>query len=645
MMSEIIETFPSFIAGDEAAAYAFAYCDFRNPESQSITNILGSLLGQLCVQLEWFPENLLNAHKSSTESNQAPGPTIEVISEAIKILATSNKVWLLIDALDEARDFRSLAKTLTSLRTPESRIKTLVTSRNEVSIQRVLYDVQRVSLEHHITDIDTDIEQYVSARLSSDADLEWLSPNVQDLVTASLLAKSKGSFRWATCQLDDLCKCRTIREIKHSLESLPEGLNATYSRQLASLAPSDIPLVNCIMAWLSFSFVPITLHQLWEALAIESGTTEVDDESRLRSPQDILLLGSSLINVSLDGYVMLSHLSVRDYLLSSEIRANPETVGFALETEQCHLNMAQDCLTYLLFSELSSGPLNIQEDYLLRLQRLPFLQYATRYWFYHTRSAEFNKDLETTCHRFFSPGARQNFMSWVQVFNANAPLKWNVFPKHATSLYYAASIGLERVVACLIQSSTLGELNAAGSRFGGTAIHAAALRDHRGIIEKLASAGADVNKADFNHVTPLHTAASRGSLETTKVLLYHGASNEALDSMDGKTPAEWARLSGHGRAARLIEEYYQISEDESVSELFSSEESGGKLTPDLKDSPGAVDVWQPGICYFPDYYERRSGLDCSCIIGMTIGEKTIVLDTSIALIRNEESSGRIKPVW
>jgi hypothetical protein len=434
------------------------------------------------------------------------------------------------------------------------------------------------------------------------------------------------SFRWTTCQLDALCDCRTIREIKRSLESLPEGLNATYSRQLARLAPADIPLVNRIMAWLSFSFIPITLHQLWEALAIENGTAEIDDESRLRSPQDILLLGSSLINVSLDGYVMLSHLSVRDYLLSSEIRLNLATIGFALETKTCHLSLAQDCLTYLMFSELSSGPSSIQEDYILRLQKLPLLQYATRYWFYHARNAEYNEDLETLCHHFFSHGARQNFMSWVQALNANAPLKWNIFPKHATSLYYAASLGLERVIAPLIQSSTVDELNAAGSRFGGTSIHVAALRDHRSIIEKLASAGADINKADYNHVTPLHTAATRGSIETVKILLHYGASNETLDGMEGKTPANWARLSGHDSAARLIEEYSRISEHEEEIELYSSEESGTES--DAKVSSRATDLWQPGVCYFPDYYERRSGLGCSSIIGIAIGEKTLALDSS-----------------
>jgi hypothetical protein len=68
--------------------------------------------------------------------------------------------------------------------------------------------------------------------------------------------------------------------------------------------------------WLAFSFLPLTLEQLWEAVAIEFGTLEIDDDSRLQSPQDLLSLGHSLISVNSDGHVCLAHLSVRDHLLS-----------------------------------------------------------------------------------------------------------------------------------------------------------------------------------------------------------------------------------------------------------------------------------------------------------------------------------------
>ena len=85
-----------------------------------------------------------------------------------------------------------------------------------------------------------------------------------------------------------------------------------------------------------------------------------------------------------------------------------------------------------------------------------------------------------------------------QVLNADYNVKWDVYPRHATSLYYAASFGLAEIVEALI--GTGAELNAPGSRFGGTALHAAALREHIPVMKLLLEAGSDPGRADFNHV-------------------------------------------------------------------------------------------------------------------------------------------------
>ena len=391
------------------------------------------------------------------------------------------------------------------------------------------------------------------------------------------------------------------------------------------------------MTWLAFSCVPLTLPQLWEALAIEKGENVIDDESRLRSPQDILLLGNSLIAVSPDGHVALSHLSVRDYLVSTEIRSDPKTAVFALDPGISHRELAQDCLTYLLLSDLSSGPSNTEQEYLSRLVHFPLLQYATKYWFYHARNAVVDDEIRDLTMNFFAPEARDSFMSWVQVLNADSPFKWNVYPRHATSLYYAASLGLDEVVESLLGSTSLEEINAPGSRFGGTAIHAAAIRGHVSIIKKLVAAGGEAGKADFNKVTPLHSAASRRSVETIKVLLEHGAPKEAKDGMDGKTPADWARLSGHVDVARLIETFSEEAGPEKEHQGSKGKRTNCELPSDtFSDSmPHTIEVWQPGVCFFPDFYERRSGLDCSHIVGITIGEESCTFDSDFTFRRSE----------
>lgn len=107
------------------------------------------------------------------------------------MLSTKRKIYLLIDAVDEVKEYRPFAKRLVSLSNSTTRINTLVTSRNEVTIQRIFADVPRISLENHITEIDQDIARYTATWLKGE-DLEWLSPEIQNLVSNSLLSKSKG---------------------------------------------------------------------------------------------------------------------------------------------------------------------------------------------------------------------------------------------------------------------------------------------------------------------------------------------------------------------------------------------------------------------------------------------------------------------
>lgn len=177
---------------DDKAIYAFVYCDFRNPNSQNMATVLATILSQLCTQLGYFPEELLCAYQSSTQPGQNHFPSIEALSEAIKILSRTQRTYLFIDGMDEVEDCKSLAERVLHLVNSANHINILVTSRNEVFIQQVLKDVRRISLEHHVSEIDRDIERYIASRLSNGDDFAWLSPDVQRLISDSLLSKSRG---------------------------------------------------------------------------------------------------------------------------------------------------------------------------------------------------------------------------------------------------------------------------------------------------------------------------------------------------------------------------------------------------------------------------------------------------------------------
>jgi ankyrin repeat protein len=134
---------------------------------------------------------------------------------------------------------------------------------------------------------------------------------------------------------------------------------------------------------------------------------------------------------------------------------------------------------------------------------------------------------------FFGISSVRKFMSWAQVINADYNFNWDVYPRHATPLYYASSFGLERITSNLISEGA--NLNASGNRFGGTTFHTAVLRQNVQVMKILLEAGANSSKADFNSILPLHTAVSHGNLEVISILLEYGPSKEAVDDV-GETP-------------------------------------------------------------------------------------------------------------
>jgi hypothetical protein len=111
---------------------------------------------------------------------------------------------------------------------------------------------------------------------------------------------------------------------------------------------------------------------------------------------------------------------------------------------------------------------------------------------------------------FFAPESRNSIMSWVYVLNANHNFNWDIYPRHATSLYYAASFGLAKTVESSITTGI--DLNTPNGRFGVTAPHGPVLREHIPVVRLFLEAGADPSRADF---IPEMLLAGLGKRHTT----------------------------------------------------------------------------------------------------------------------------------
>ena len=126
-----------------------------------------------------------------------------------------------------------------------------------------------------------------------------------------------------------------------------------------------------------------------------------------------------------------------------------------------------------------------------------------------------------------------------------------------SSIQHAARYGNIEAVKQHVAAGT--DINAHGGKYDGTALHEAAARGHKEIVELLIKEGADmhakVNSGLEGGMTPLHWAAREGRKEVVELLISKGADvntkdnygNTPLDrAIQYKAPKEAALLRKHG---------------------------------------------------------------------------------------------------
>lgn len=539
LFSSMVNNMVESMQQGNAELVAYFYCDFRDRQLQTLISIAAALVDQLCRQADIIPtqlEAVLNPNNKGAALDQLD---IDVLKDVILFFCGGYHVTLLVDALDECEESLQLAAFLSDL-IRASQIQILITSRPDPGLETRLKPFERLELESCSADMDGDIARYIDDCLAQDDRLSLLSDTVKKDIREALNQKSAGMFRWTQCQLTSLTSMQTVKQIRQALKVLPLGLDDTYQNILQKVLPHNVVFVQRILLWLSFSVMPLTLTELHEAIAVDIESDSIDEEDRLSNPHDALALCGSLVHLNSAGFVALAHMSVKDYLLSDLIKRNESTKPFALAKQEANLELAKSCLAYLRFKEFRQGPSRSLEAYADRLAQHPLVRHAAVSWPYYYRAASAATKDESTFFSFFEAGDRDAFMSWVQVLNADYAYKWSTYPAFTTSLYYAASFGLDDIVKKLIAGGAA--LDTPGSRFGGTALHAAVLRDYQSTIRILLEAGADAAKADFLRTSPLHTAVALASIDSINLLLKYGASAEATNTR-GETPADWARLA------------------------------------------------------------------------------------------------------
>ncbi|XP_054010715.1 transient receptor potential channel pyrexia [Hylaeus anthracinus] len=127
------------------------------------------------------------------------------------------------------------------------------------------------------------------------------------------------------------------------------------------------------------------------------------------------------------------------------------------------------------------------------------------------------------------------------------PHEWD-FNKKCTPLHCAAAIGNIACVKCLIKSKA--DVNAGLP--GKSPLYYAVLSNATDCVEALLEAGASPNNPQVYTETPLHVAASLGSVTCTKLLLNYGADVRVQFGSTRSTPLHLAAEEGSSECTKLL---------------------------------------------------------------------------------------------
>jgi hypothetical protein len=169
------------------SAALYYYCYFGNNQDECAP-LLRWLVTQLCRRVRAVPADIYARFRQRHEPS-----LVELLKALATLLNEFERVYVIVDAVDESKPRDDLLKTIRDLVTDPrfSKIQLLVTSRRYLDIETVLEEISKpVSLSNDF--IDHDIDLFVRSSLQKDPKFQRWSSELRDEVGTTLTNRAKG---------------------------------------------------------------------------------------------------------------------------------------------------------------------------------------------------------------------------------------------------------------------------------------------------------------------------------------------------------------------------------------------------------------------------------------------------------------------
>jgi len=168
------------------------YFDFNDQGKQSVTNMLYSFLAQLSI--DRLPDAVQHLYATVCGKGTRDATIDELKETLISVAdhrASEDRIWIVIDALDECSRRKELLKVFKDI-CKNGKINILVTSRREQDICEVLTGLVNCEIAIQDERVDQDIRVHVQRCLKDDPDLCKWDDEIKASMIGTLISKAHG---------------------------------------------------------------------------------------------------------------------------------------------------------------------------------------------------------------------------------------------------------------------------------------------------------------------------------------------------------------------------------------------------------------------------------------------------------------------
>ena len=305
--------------------------------------------------------------------------------------------WV-IDGLDESESPETIIGLLEEmLCASQMTFKVLITSRRSEPLVLRFKKLQRL-LKVDVLDGELESQNTEDIKLLIDRELPLLygSAELKDKLRQEILDRARGNFLWVSLVLEELHSCQTEREIRSTLDQIPEGMAKMYERMESAVTQSSaekrVELAKELLQWAVCAHRPLTLTELKEAISKDYS----DIINLRRTIRDVC--GQFILIDSTD-HITIVHQTARDFLTKTSKSA------IAVDRRDAHDNLLVKSISSLFKTGVRVLGQDSTKGVQLRQQLKashPFWLYAASSWFFHLgKASPISDEVLNALERFF----------------------------------------------------------------------------------------------------------------------------------------------------------------------------------------------------------------------------------------------------